>query len=113
MFECAGAHLDHRKPCELYHSALAVSLDEDLFVTEMAPAWGNREPDRGVVGAGVVGPPARGRSRFFRYPVRLVHQDGLPVWPSQPEGPWARNRVSFGPDVATDYGGSLEFRMSP
>jgi hypothetical protein len=49
MFECAGAHLDHRRPCDLHHSALTVSLDEDLFVIEMAPPWGNREPDRGVV----------------------------------------------------------------
>jgi hypothetical protein len=55
MFECAGAHLDHRRPCDLHHSALTVSLDEDLFVIEMAPAWGNREPDRGVVCEGAVG----------------------------------------------------------
>jgi hypothetical protein len=70
VFEAFAAGCEHRERCDLYHSALEVHLDGDRFVIEMAPAWGNKEADRGVVCEGAVGHPWLGRSRFFRYEVR-------------------------------------------
>jgi hypothetical protein len=45
-------------------------------VIELAPAWGNRQPYRGVVSEGPVGWVLLGRSRFFRYEVRCW-RDGI------------------------------------
>ncbi len=64
--------------CDLYHSALAVELDQDRFVIESAPAWGSSEPDRGVVCEGPVGLPWLGHSRFFRYEVRRWRNGVIP-----------------------------------
>lgn len=70
IFEACAAGYEHRERCDLYHSALEIHLDGDRFVIEMAPVWGNKEADRGVVCEGAVGHPWLGRSRFFRYEVR-------------------------------------------
>jgi hypothetical protein len=70
VFEAIEGHYQHRLPRDLYHSALKVSLGDDGFVIEMAPAWGNKQPGRGVVREGVVGSPWLGHSRFFRYEIR-------------------------------------------
>jgi hypothetical protein len=70
IFEAFAAGYEHRERCDLYHSALEIHLDGDCFVIEMAPVWGNKEADRGVVCEGAVGHPWLGRSRFFRYEVR-------------------------------------------
>jgi hypothetical protein len=70
IFEAFAAGYEHRERCDLYHSALEIHLDGDRFVIEMAPVWGNKEADRGVVCEGAVGHPWLGRSRFFRYEVR-------------------------------------------
>lgn len=69
-FEAFEAYHQHRDVCDLYHSALRVRLGNDSFVIEMAPVWGNKEADRGVVGEGAVGARWLGHSRFFRYEVR-------------------------------------------
>ena len=69
-FEAITARRQHRQARDLYHSALAVHLGGDRYVIEMAPAWGNREPGRGVVSEGAVGLPWLARSRFFRYEIR-------------------------------------------
>ena len=61
-----------------YHSALTVQLDGDRFVVEMAPAWGNKAPDRGVVREGAIGLPWLGRSRFFRYEIRRWRNGAIP-----------------------------------
>jgi hypothetical protein len=70
LYEAVAARRDHRAACDLYHSALEVRVGARRFVIEMAPVWGNRWPDRGVVAEGAVGMPWLGRSRFFRYEVR-------------------------------------------
>jgi hypothetical protein len=44
----------------------------------IAPAWGNRERDRGVVGEGAVGLPWLGQSRFFRYEIRRWRDGTIP-----------------------------------
>lgn len=78
MFEALVAGNQHRARCDLYHSALEVRLGADRFVIEMAPVWGNQEPDRGVVSEGAVGFPDLGRSRFFRYEVRRWRNGVIP-----------------------------------
>jgi hypothetical protein len=76
IFEAVVAHRQRRGPAGLYHSALMVRLDGACYAIEMAPAWGYREQDRGVVAEGPVGLPWLGRSRFFRYEIRRW-RDGL------------------------------------
>jgi hypothetical protein len=56
MFEAVAARREHREPRELYHAALEVELEGDLFTVEMGPAWNVRASDRGVVQTGPVGP---------------------------------------------------------
>jgi hypothetical protein len=63
---------------DLYHSALAVQIDRDRFVIEMAPVWRDSAPDRGVVCEGPVGLSCLGRSRFFRYEVRRWRNGVIP-----------------------------------
>ena len=41
IFEAIVARRERREACDLYHSALVVSLGADRFVIEMGPAWGN------------------------------------------------------------------------
>ena len=78
LFEAAVARRQHRPPCDLYHSALAVQLDGDRFVIEMAPVWSCSAPDRGVVCEGPVGLSVLGRSRLFRYEVRRWRDGVIP-----------------------------------
>jgi hypothetical protein len=77
-FEAIVARRHRREACDLYHSALEVRLGDDRFVIEMAPVWGNSQPDRGVVGEGAVGLPALGRSRLFRYEIRRWRNGVIP-----------------------------------
>jgi hypothetical protein len=69
-FEAVEARYQHRARCDLYHSALKIHLGDDTFVIEMAPVWGNKQTERGVVGEGPVGLPWLAHSRFFRYEIR-------------------------------------------
>ena len=78
IFEATAARSQHRQAWDLYHSALTVQLDGDRFVVEMAPAWGNKAPDRGVVREGAIGLPWLGRSRFFRYEIRRWRNGAIP-----------------------------------
>jgi hypothetical protein len=70
VFEAIVARAKHRKPCDLYHSAVEVTLDGARFTIEMTPAWGTKQRERGVVATGPVGLRALGRSRLFRYEIR-------------------------------------------
>jgi hypothetical protein len=78
VFEAVAARLQHRTAEDLYHSALEVRRGSGCFVVEMAPAWGNKQPDRGVVATGPVGLPWLGRSRFFRYEIRRWRDGTIP-----------------------------------
>lgn len=78
IFEALAARRDQRRPSDLYHSALEVRFGSDRFVIEMAPVWGNRHTDRGVVCEGPVGLPAFGRSHLFRYEVRRWRDGVIP-----------------------------------
>lgn len=69
IFEAISARMGNRDACDLYHSALEISLGADRFVVEMTPAWGVLGLDRGVVSEGPVGTRWAGCSRFFRYEI--------------------------------------------
>lgn len=77
-FEFLQAAIQRRSRCDLYHSALAIRLDDAEFTIEMGPAWGNKVSDRGVVNQGPVGLPSLGRSRLFRYEVRCWRGGVIP-----------------------------------
>jgi hypothetical protein len=78
IFEAIAACRQHRQACGLYHSALIVHLGGERYTIEMAPAWGNKQRDRGVVSEGAVGLPWLGRSRFFRYEIRRWRNGTIP-----------------------------------
>ena len=78
IFEVIMARQQHREVCDLYHSALVVHLGGIRYVIEMAPAWGNSAPDRGVVSEGAVGLPWLVHSRFFRYEIRCWPNGTIP-----------------------------------
>jgi hypothetical protein len=71
LYEAVAAWRAKRAQCDLYHSALIVTVHAGTFVVEQA--WpipsGGCEP-RGVIAEGPVGTQAAGRSRFLRYEIR-------------------------------------------
>ena len=68
----------HRRSCDLYHSALEIQLDAARYVIEMAPAWNERDENRGVVAEGSVGVRGAGRLRLFRYEIRCWLDGRIP-----------------------------------
>ena len=72
------ALMEHRPEQPLFHSSLIVVRATGEWVIEMAPAWGQRNPSRGVVASGPVGLRFLGRFRLFRYEVRCWPQGVLP-----------------------------------
>ena len=70
IYERLVALRHHRQPCDLYHSALQLRLDETTYAMEMGPVWNVDAPDRGVVCHGPVGARWLGRFRAFQYEVR-------------------------------------------
>jgi hypothetical protein len=68
VYEAIVARVEHRRRCDLYHSALGVHVPEGRFVIEMTPAAGGS--GRGVVAEGAVGSRLLGSLRSFRYEVR-------------------------------------------
>jgi hypothetical protein len=77
-YEAIVARWRHRHVGDLYHSALVVRHGDERFVIEMAPVWGNAQPERGVVGEGPVGLRWLGRWRLFRYEVRRWSEGVIP-----------------------------------
>jgi hypothetical protein len=78
LFEAATARREHRAAQDLYHCALEVRQQGSRFVIEMAPVWNIDAADRGVVCEGPVGTRWLGRSRLFRYEVRLWRDGRIP-----------------------------------
>jgi hypothetical protein len=78
VFEHLVAHHEHRRTCDLYHSALEVLVDDSRFVIEMAPVWADHETDHGVVREGPVGSRLLARSAAFRYGVRRWRDGVIP-----------------------------------
>ena len=55
LFEALSALIQRRRRCDLYHSALAVTIPEGRFVIEMTPIPDLHGERRGVVAEGPVG----------------------------------------------------------
>lgn len=77
-FEAVSATIHHRKPRDLYHSALEIQLGGARYVIEMAPVWNERAKERGVVAEGSVGTRGAGRFRLFRYEIRRWRDGRIP-----------------------------------
>ena len=118
IFEWMQATFERRSRCDLYHSALAVRIDEAEFAIEMGPAWGNRVNERGVVGEGPVGMPSLGLWKFFRYEVRCCREGVIPDAADAVGGPVqldtdlqrARKLVDLVPEFPTVTWGRDELR---
>ena len=77
-YEALAARRAGRTRQPLFHAALRVWRDGQVFTIEMTPAWGTPPGDRGVVGEGPVGQRWLGRSRLFRYEVRRWRDGVIP-----------------------------------
>lgn len=78
IYEAAVAALSRRKRCDLYHSALIVSVPAGRFVIEQTPVPNGRGRERGVVGEGPVGSRRARRWRIFRYEIRRWRDGVIP-----------------------------------
>lgn len=77
-YEALVARRQHRPLQPLFHAALRVRLGGVEYAIEMAPVWDRAVPGRGVVAEGPVGLRALGRSRWFRYEVRVWRGGSIP-----------------------------------
>jgi hypothetical protein len=77
IYEAAAAALARRPRCDLFHSALEVTVSGVKAAVEMAPVWTTRG-ERGVVAEGPVGARLLGSSRLFRYEVRCWRGGSIP-----------------------------------
>jgi hypothetical protein len=78
-YEKLNAMVHRRAPCDLYHSALIVSLPEGQFIIEQTPVPDhNGRTERGVVAQGPVGLRIAGCFRLFRYEVRCWRDGSIP-----------------------------------
>lgn len=79
IYETILAWREHRRPLDLYHSALEVRLPEGRFVIENAwPIPDANGESRGVVVEGPVGSSVLARLRPFRYEVRRWRDGRIP-----------------------------------
>ena len=78
LYEAVAARAGRRPVEDLYHSALVVHDRGSRYVIEMAPVWSGDPPRHGVVCEGPVGARILGRSRLFRYEVRLWKDGQIP-----------------------------------
>jgi len=78
VFEAIQAARQHRRRCDLYHSALVVELDGERYTIEVAPSPDGDGSSRGVVATGAVGSRLLGRWRLFRYEVRCWRGGSIP-----------------------------------
>jgi len=106
VFEWVAAALERRDRCDLYHSALEVRVPQARFVIEQAPAWRD-SAERGVVAEGAVGARALGRSRLFRYEIRLWRGGVIPDIAEAVESP---QRLSDDLDCAAEAAGARAAR---
>jgi hypothetical protein len=77
IWEAVHARLEHRRPLDLYHTALVVGVPEGRFVIE--DCWPIPDAEgaaRGVLVGGPVGSRRMARWRVFRYEVRRW-RDGI------------------------------------
>jgi hypothetical protein len=78
VYEAIKARMDRRPVCDLYHSALVVSVSEGRYVVENTPVVDTHGRERGVVVEGPVGARWAGRFRMFRYEMRRWRDGVIP-----------------------------------
>jgi len=86
IYEALAALVARRPRCDLYHSAMILTLDGAQTAIEMAPVWTKRG-ERGVVAEGPVGARPLGRSRLFRYEIRRWVGGSIPDADAAVDGP--------------------------
>ena len=65
VYEAVAAKIQHRPPCDLYHSALQVVVPRGRYVIEQTPVIDAHGSERGAVAEGPVGARWAGRFRIF------------------------------------------------
>ena len=78
LFEAVSALVQRRGRCDLYHSALEVTVPEGRYVIEQTPVPDAEGELRGVVAQGSVGMRWAGRARIFRYEIRRWRNGRIP-----------------------------------
>jgi hypothetical protein len=112
-FEGLSASLRRRRRCDLYHSALVVTVPAGRYTIEMAPAPDHDGDRRGVVAEGAVGARWAGRLRIFRYEIRCWRDGVIPDAGAAVGGPLrlsddpatAQQLVDLAPSVPTPVWG--------
>ena len=87
-YETIVARIERRPACDLYHSALQVSVPQATFVIEQTPVPDLSGKQRGVVAGGAVGSRRAGRFRIFRYEIRLWQNGHIPDVAEAVDSPW-------------------------
>ncbi len=77
-FEALTALVQRRRACDLYHSALVVTVPGGRSVIEMTPVPDQHGEQRGVVAEGAVGSAWLGKLRLFRYEIHRWHGGVIP-----------------------------------
>ncbi len=77
-FEALSARVQHRSACDLYHSALVVTVPDGRYVIEMTPIADRHGDQRGVVAEGAVGSAWLGKLRLFRYEIHRWNNGVIP-----------------------------------
>lgn len=78
VFEALSAFAHRRRTCDIYHSALIVTVPEGRYVIEMTPVADSDGARRGVVAEGAVGTKWAGRLRLFRYEIHRWRDGVIP-----------------------------------
>lgn len=108
IYEAIAARVAGRARCDLFHSAMIVTVDGSRTAVEMAPVW-TKTGERGVVAEGPVGGRLFGRSRLFRYEIRRWVGGTIPDADAAVDGPVtvttrsddARRTLELVPDFPT------------
>ena len=77
-YEALMARVEHRRPLDLYHSALQVYVPRGRYTIESTPVPAGDPGERGAVCGGAVGSRRAGRLRIFRYEVRCWRDGVIP-----------------------------------
>jgi hypothetical protein len=109
VYEAIAARFARRPACDLYHSALVVSVPEGRFVIESAPIRAADGAERGVIAEGAVGSRLVGWLPLFRYELRFWRDGVIPDIAEAVESPrhltggpeWGRRVLALAPSVPT------------
>ncbi len=97
IYESGAAFFQRRRPLDLYHSALEVTVGPDRWIIEVTPVVGSDRGSHGAVAEGPVGAGWAGRLSIFRYEIRRWPGGQIPDVDEAVESP---ARLSGDPGVA-------------